>query len=305
MNSLLNEFKNAFNRPNNSLYQLILINVFVYVILSVMYVVAELGGFTRLFGNVYEQFRISPRFDEFIFHPWTLITYAFSHSLSDFFHILFNMLALYWFGRLIKDYLGSDKLISIYILGAMAGGLIFLFAYNLVPYYALRAAQVSGMVGASASVFAVAVAAATLLPEHRFFLIFIGPVKIVYIVGIYIFLSFVGMVGSNAGGNLAHLAGALIGFVYISSLQKGTDIGRFIIQIITFFKSFFTKQSNIKVSYKKKPSARRTKKSRPPKSSGIVTTQDEIDAILDKINASGYESLTKEEKQKLFNAGGK
>lgn len=318
MKGILFELKNAFNRPNNSLYQIILINIIVFVILAVLKVFAELGGIKNVFELVYDNFNIPRGVGEFIRKPWTIITYAFSHDLNDIFHILFNMLAFYWFGRLVKEYLGSDKLISIYILGAVAGGAIYLFAYNVVPFYVERLAQdqriaelqnliLPGMVGASASVFAVAVAAATLLPQHRFYLIFIGPVKIVYIVGVYIFLSFIGSVGSNAGGNLAHLGGALLGYIYISRLQKGSDIGKFIISFINYFKSFFIKQSNIKVSYKRKESKKKSKA--PVKTTTIKTkgkgsaSQDEIDAILDKINASGYESLSKEEKQKLFNAG--
>ncbi len=312
MKGLLFELKNAFSRPNNSLYQLILINIIVFVFLSILRVFGDLGA-VNLFDAIYDNFNIPPLFAEFIRKPWTLITYSFSHSLADFFHILFNMLAFYWFGRLIKEYLGSDKLISIYVLGAIAGGIVYLIAYNLIPFYVQKIGDGighPGMVGASASVFAVAVAAATLLPQHRFYLILIGPVKIVYIVAIYVFFSIIGSTGSNAGGNLAHLGGALIGYIYVSRLQKGSDIGRFVITFITFVKSFFVRQSNIKVSYKRKEakgkssSTRKAKMQKSSKSGEVRSaSQDEIDAILDKINASGYESLSKEEKQKLFNAG--
>ncbi len=311
MKGLLFELKNAFKKPNNSLYQLILINIIVFVFLSILKLFGDFGA-VGLFSVIYDNFNIPPLFSEFIYKPWTLITYAFSHSLSDFFHIIMNMLVLYWFGSLVKEYLGSDKLISIYILGAIAGGVIYLIAYNLIPFYMQRLesfGEFSGMVGASASVFAIAVAAATLLPQHRFYLIFLGPVRIVYIVAVYVFFSIIGSTGSNAGGNLAHLGGALIGYIYVARLQKGTDIGKFIISFITFIKSFFIRQSNIKVSYKRKESksksssAGKTKRSKPSKGGGRSASQDEIDAILDKINASGYESLSKEEKQKLFNAG--
>ncbi|MDN5204082.1 rhomboid family intramembrane serine protease [Fulvivirgaceae bacterium BMA10] len=296
MSGILHELKMAFRKPDNSLYQLILINVIVFVVLGILSVISSFGQ-SAVFEFVHNQFSIPAKFNQFILRPWTIITYAFAHDLGGLLHILFNMLALYWFGRLIMDYLGSTKVINLYVLGALAGGAIFLLAYNLIPYYIERGGGV--MVGASAAVFAIAVGAATLLPQHTFFLFFIGPVKIKYIVAIYVFMSFLGTVGLNAGGNLAHLGGALIGYIYIKQLQKGNDFGRFIGVSIAFIKSFFVRQPNIKVSYR----SNKTKSTKKAKSTSASshTTQDEIDAILDKINESGYESLTKEEKQKLFN----
>lgn len=296
----LNDFKNAFNRPNSAHTQLIIINVVVFLFLAVLYVVSRFT-FPQVFDVVYDQFTIPPVFGEFITKPWTIITYAFAHSLTDIFHILFNMLVFYWFAKLIIEYLGSDKVISLYVLGALAGGIAYLLVYNLVPFYVDRSGF-PGMVGASAAVYAVTVAAATLIPNYSFFLLFLGPVKIKYIAAFYIVLSFLGSVGMNAGGNIAHLGGALIGYIYINQLQKGNDWGAWVIRVLQFFKSFFVRQSNIKVSYKnKKTSSRSASSSSPP----YKTPQDEIDAILDKISEKGYESLSTEEKQKLFNASKK
>ncbi|MEL7005092.1 MAG: rhomboid family intramembrane serine protease [Bacteroidota bacterium] len=308
---LKEDFKNAFQRPNSAHYQLIIINVTVFVVLALLYVLLTVSGFPEVFQFIYEQFSIPPTFAEFITRPWTIITYAFAHSLSGLFHILFNMLIFYWFARLILEYLGNEKVISLYVLGALAGSTAYLLMFNFVPFYIDRAPGVSGMVGASAAVYSVAVAAATLLPNYTFNLIFIGPVKIKYIAAFYVLGSLLGSVGSNDGGNIAHLGGALIGYLYIVQLQKGNDLGRWVITFINFVKSFFVKQSNIKVSYKKGP-AKKTKS--PPRSqsrtrgrgkSSVTTSQDEIDAILDKISEKGYESLSKEEKQKLFNASKK
>ncbi|MBL6444860.1 rhomboid family intramembrane serine protease [Fulvivirga sp. 29W222] len=301
----LNDFKNAFSRPNSAHTQLIIINVVVFLFLAIFNVFSSVLGFESVFGFVYNQFSIPPVLSEFITRPWTIITYAFSHSLSGIFHILFNMLVFYWFAKLVIEYLGSDKVISIYVLGALAGGVAYLLVYNLVPFYANQAHLVSGMVGASAAVYAVAVAAATLVPNYTFFLLFLGPVRIKYIAGFYIVLSFLGSVGSNAGGNIAHLGGALMGFVFIKQLQKGNDWGGWIIRVITFVKSFFVRQSNIKVSYKKSSSSKSKQSSSSTRQSSSKTSQDEIDEILDKISEKGYDSLTKEEKQKLFNASKK
>lgn len=306
----LSDFKHAFNRPNNTHAQLIIINVAVFLFLVLLNVLSTLFNFREFFAIVYDQFSIPPVFSEFLTRPWTIITYAFAHDLSGIFHILFNMLVFYWFARLVVEYLGGDKVITIYVLGALAGGVAYLMVYNLIPFYEARSGF-QGMVGASAAVYAVVVAAATLIPNYTFFLLFIGPVKIKYIAAFYIVLSFLGSVGSNAGGNIAHLGGALMGFVFIKQLQKGNDLGAWILSIMRFVKSLFARQSNIKVSYKKsRPSEKRrsgTKSSTntPGTTSPTRASQEEIDAILDKISERGYESLTKEEKQKLFNASKK
>ncbi len=300
LKEVFNNIKTAFNKSDNSLYQLILINIIVFVVMGVLMVLSHFGG-EGIFSFIYDQFSIPSQFGEFILRPWTILTYAFMHSLGGLMHILFNMLVFYWFGQLIMEYLGSKKLVNLYVLGALAGGIIYLLAYNLVPYY--MSENSIPMVGASAAVFAVAVGAATLLPDYSFRLIFIGSVRIKYIAAVYVFLSFLGTVGSNAGGELAHLGGALIGYIYIKQLQKGNDFGNFITMTINTVKGMFVKKSKIKVTHKKATfSKAKTTVNKTPPVSG-ETSQQEIDAILDKINESGYEKLSTEEKQKLFNAG--
>jgi len=300
------DFKNAFNKPNNEHTQLIIINVAVFLILAVLKVIGDLSGLESVFVLIYDQFSVPPLFSDFITRPWTIITYSFAHSLSGFIHIFFNMLVFYWFGRLVIEYLGGDKLISIYVLGAISGAALYLLAYNLIPFYTESAGRLYGMVGASAAVTAAVVAAATLMPNYTFFMLFIGPVKIKYIAAFFVVTSFLWSTGTNAGGNIAHLGGALIGYLFIRQLQKGTDIGAWVIRTMNFFKSFFVRQPNIKVSYKKtSTSKKQTKASGSTKSAASSTSQDEIDEILDKISEKGYESLSKEEKQKLFNASKK
>lgn len=309
-NSILDDFKNAWNKPNNAAAQLIIINVVVFLFLGGLWVFSELFGFAPVFELIHNQFSIPPIFTDFIFRPWTIITYAFAHSLGGIFHILFNMLFLYWFSRIIVEYLGNEKVVSIYVVGAMAGALAYLFAYNVLPFYVERAGAVPGMVGASGAVNAIMVAAATLVPNYTFFLLFLGPVRIKYIAAFFIVISFLGSVGSNAGGNVAHLGGALMGYLYVKQLQSGTDLGAWVIGFINFVKSLFVRQPNIKVSHRKKQKtspASRTRKSAGKKASGAKSksSQEEIDAILDKISQSGYESLSKDEKQKLFDASKK
>jgi len=304
---IFDELKNAFNRPNNGLVQLIVINIGIFVIAGILLVFSTLLGFEEVFDLIEKQFTIPPAFSEFIFRPWTLITYAFMHSFSSFFHILFNMLILYWFGKIFVEFLGSDRVISVYVLGALAGGVVYLLAYNFVPFYINQVGTFPGMVGASAAVYAVAVAIATQMPNYTIHMLFLGPVRIKYIVAVYIFFSLLGSIGGNAGGNLAHLGGALMGFLYIRGLQNGMDLGSWVTQFIEGVGKLFNR-NKIKVSYrsdKKEYQSNRT--NYPPFSSSqkseskSAVTQDEIDNILDKISESGYESLSKAEKEKLFN----
>ncbi len=296
---MLDEFKQAFNRYNNGHVQLIIINVAVFVVMGILMVFTIPSGLSGVFAAIHSQFTIPPTFAEFITRPWTILTYMFAHDLSDFLHILFNMLFLYWFGRLFVEYLGSDKLIALYILGGIVGGVSYLLAYNTIPFYIERSGF-SGMVGASAAVNAIIVATATLLPNYTFFLLFFGPVRIKYIAAVFVFLSFLGTVGSNAGGNIAHLGGALIGFIYMKQLQAGVNWGSWVTVTLEWFKDLFRSRPKVKVTYRKDAGATQAK------GTGKSTvSQDELDAILDKISAGGYESLTKDEKEKLFNASKK
>lgn len=297
---MFEDFKSAFQRYNNAHVQLIIINVAMFVLLAVIKVFLTIPGYENIWETIHNQFAIPARFSEFITRPWTIITYMFTHDLTGILHILFNMLFLYWFGRLFVEYLGSDKLIAVYILGGIAGAAAYLLAYNTIPYFSGRAEQVAIiMVGASASINAIVVATATLLPNYTFFLLFFGPVRIKYIAGVMVFLSFLWSVGSNAGGNIAHLGGALIGFVYMKQLQSGINWGGWITITLDWFKDLFKPRPKVKVTW-------RNKQAGPlPKTPGGKPSQDELDAILDKISAGGYESLTKEEKEKLFNASKK
>jgi membrane associated rhomboid family serine protease len=286
MKRIIDQLKYNFRKDNNGLIQLILINVVVFVVLAVIYVISKVTGNATAFILINYLTNVPTTWSGFIHKPWTLITYSFIHSIPNIFHILFNMLALYWFGSLIQEYIGSRRLINLYILGAIVGGLIFLVLSNHIPFFAQRALPLAG---ASGSVFAIAVAAATLVPEYSFYMLFIGPVRIVYIVGIYVFISFIGSVGENPGGDICHLGGALLGYLYIIALRNGTDLG----QPINWIASKINRLKNpkLKVSYRKKENDQ--------------ISQKEIDAILDKINRTGYSSLTKEEKQKLYKASQK
>ncbi|WP_128545414.1 rhomboid family intramembrane serine protease [Larkinella soli] len=302
MSGLFDDFRSEFNKPNNTLVQLILINTIVFLLLLILKVVLTLGQTSGVYHLIVEQLRLPASLGTFIARPWTMITYFFTHE--DVFHILFNMLFLYWFGRLIDEYLGNRRLVALYMLGGLAGGLAYMAIFNLLPYFHDQVAD-SGMMGASAAAFSVAVGASTLLPNYTFHLLFFGPVRIKYIAFFYIVLSLAQSIGPNAGGNLAHLGGALVGFVFVKLLQSGTDLGQPIYWVMDGWQGLFRKKPPVKVSYRQRSNASMSagSYSAPASSSSVaMPDQDEIDAILDKISRSGYESLTREEKQKLFRA---
>lgn len=298
---MFEDFKNAFNRYNNAHVQMIIINVVIFLVMSVIFVVSDLSGAPWFGAFIEKQFAIPSALQELMVRPWTLVTYMFAHGRLDVMHILFNMLALYWFGSLFVEYLGSDKMIALYVMGGLAGALVYLVMFNTVPFYIERTQGMSSyMVGASAAIYAIVVGVATLLPDYTFFLLFLGPVRIKYIAGFYVVLSFIGTTQGNAGGNLAHLGGALMGFIYIKQLQSGTNLGGWVTFIIQGVKKLLAPRQNVKVTYRKEASSAARKATK-----GSNISQAEIDAILDKISDGGYESLTKEEKDKLFHASKK
>lgn len=287
---MIDDIKEQFRKPNNALIKIILINVMVYLVDCVLYIIAQVSRTPSIFDLVYEHQILASNVSVFLYHPWTIFTYFFSHQIPSPLHTLFNMLGLYWFGYIVQDLIGSRKLISLYVLGGLTAGFVYMLVSNYIPYFQEHSSGT--LVGASGSVLAVVVGAAAISPSYRFHLILIGPVKISYLAFVYVFLSFIGTVGNNAGGNVAHLGGALFGFLFVSQLRNGSDLGKVLFTPWNAIRGLFDKSARIKVSYKNQQGT--------PKSKEMQ--QAEIDAILDKISRSGYESLNKEEKRKLFDA---
>ncbi len=291
--NIFEDIKYNFRQKDNGLIKIILINIIVFVVMVILNVIFRLSSLDYLSARLHQLVALPAEFSRFIFRPWTILTYFFTHSLSDLFHIVFNMLFLYWFGRIISEYVGNRRLVNLYLTGGIFSGLVFLILFNLIPFYVQRSGNVT-LVGASGSVYAVVVAAATLLPHYRFNLLFLGPVKITYIAAFFIVVSLIGSVEANAGGNVCHLGGALFGYLYISQLRKGRDLGKPINLIADWIKNIG--KPTMKVSYRS---------SSTPVDKNTPISQEEIDRILDKINKSGYESLTKAEKERLFKASEK
>ncbi|RMF25283.1 MAG: rhomboid family intramembrane serine protease [Bacteroidetes bacterium] len=237
--------------------------------------------------------------------PWTIFTYMFLHV--GFWHILWNLLFLYWFGRIVQDLLGDHRILPIYVLGGLAGFLAFFISANFFPESFSR--YIGGrMLGASAGVTAVVLAAASTAPTYRMHLILIGPVQIRYIALFFIFLDLISIrQGSNTGGHLAHLGGGFLGWYFVHQLRSGQDWGqtfhRLLDGLLAFFRRLFGRErARPRVVYKNPRRFGRRGRKAPPDDQDY---QEKLDAILDKIKDSGYESLTKEEKEFLFNASKK
>jgi membrane associated rhomboid family serine protease len=302
MAGIAEEFKLAFKRSNNSVVQIIWLNVIVFLIVLALRIGLVWSGHAGTYDVILKKLELPASFYTLAFQPWSVFTYFFLHQ--DVFHILFNMLALYWFGSLIKEYLNSKRLISIYILGGLVGAAIFILAYSAIPYF--KPGMTSAYVlGASGSVFAVVIAAATLLPDYTMFMMFLGPIRIKYIALFYLIISIASSIGSNAGGNMVHLGGALIGYIYIIQLRKGRDLGQPIVAVIDFIKSLFVEEE-LPAFKPKKVSQKSYQTTSNGKGGGFynddIPDEDEVDALLDKISNTGYESLTKDEKLRLFKA---
>jgi len=225
--------------------------------------------------------------------PWTLITYMFLHF--DFLHILFNILWLYWMGKIFLAYFDEKKLLGVYILGGLSGGIFFVLSYNLFPAFA-EILPFSQLLGASASVLAIIAAVATYAPNHPIHLLFIGQIRMKHLAIFSILIYTIGIATSNAGGNLAHLGGAFFGFSYIVLLRKGSDLTKGVSYLADRFKKLLKPKNSVKVSYRNTNMDMEYNRKQNVK-------QEDINRVLDKISKSGYDSLTKEEKELLFKMG--
>ncbi len=268
--------------------KLIVLNVLFFVIpffLQTLFYLFNIPSTTFL-----SWFHLLPSFTEVLFRPWTLITYSFLHG--NFMHILWNMILLYFVSRMYLNLFSEQQFLKNYLLGVLVGGLVFLIGYNLFPVFN---GMYPPLVGASAGVMAILIFVATYIPDQEVRLLFIN-VKLQYIGIALVVVDILQIPNGNAGGRLAHLGGAFLGFLYAKQLQKGNDIGSGLDRIWTFISSPFTekKAQNMHTVHRSKTvSKKKTQNGQ----------QQKIDAILDKISTSGYESLTQEEKDFLFSAG--
>lgn len=287
--------KNSFLK-GSSLTRLIYINIGVFLVLKIMHVVAALSGSGKDFYSWLLEWVGVPADPEYLlYRPWTLVTYMFTQF--DFIHLLFNMLWLYWFGSFFLNYFSERKLTGVYLLGGLAGAALYVVAYNIFPAFTLARLS-SWAIGASASVMAVVFAVCTYLPQHKIYIFLIGPVKLIYLALFTALIDVVSIPAGNAGGHIAHLGGALFGYLFILAVKSNRDITSGF-TFPGFVKRLFSRRKKLKVEYRKKVTEMDDREYNEHKKQ----YDDRINEILDKISRSGYESLTREEKGILFKSG--
>lgn len=286
--SIVDEIKQSF-KSGSSLTKLIYINLSVFLIVKLIAVFFFLFSIEDKIDLV-SWLAVPADLSNLLYKPWTVFSYMFLHQ--EFLHILFNMLWLYWFGQIFLYYFDNKKLLSIYIVGGLAGAFIYILTFNIFPVFT-DILPVSYALGASASVIAIVIAVSVYAPNHTIYLLFFGAVKLKYIALATILIDVISIASTNAGGHLAHLGGALFGYFYILQYKKGKNLTKYFDQIMDLLFSVFKPRPKIKVSYRRPVDDIEYNKSK-------VQKQAEIDKILDKIAKSGYDSLSKQEKETLF-----
>jgi membrane associated rhomboid family serine protease len=295
-----------FERAKHDAFQGDYLTRLLYLNISVFLLFALTNAFTSLFtGN----FGLIPNLADdllalpsdplkLLLRPWTILTYMFTHF--GFRHILFNMIVLYFSGKILMEYLGEKRMLALYIYGGIGGGLLYIILYNLSPILGQ-----GSMVGASAGCIAVLVAGALYMPQMPVRLWGIFEIKYWMLAAGIVTLDVLNLTGSNAGGHIAHLGGAIVAFFFIRSMRQGHEWNVYLFQIIDAVRNMLFRPKSKKKrrgfsfgesSYVKYEEVKK------PKGASSKSTQDtaKMDAILDKIKEKGYDSLSKEEKAYLF-----
>lgn len=295
--SIVDDIKREFAQ-GNIITRLVIINGIVFVSINVARLIISLsnaGKVEPLYSDILHFFCVSSDFMHNLTHPWVFVTSIFLHE--GFWHLLWNMLFLYWFGKIVADLIGESKIFPLYLLGGLVGCLVFWASSQIMPYGGFA-------LGASAGVMAIVMAAGMIAPDYNMRLLLIGDVKLKYVVAVLILLDLFGIGGqANAGGHFAHLGGVFMGWFFVRQLREGNDwsegINGFTQKINQFFKddqrSPRKKRDTklvVKHSYKQKP-----------EQLSDYEVQERIDRILDKIKEVGYPNLTEAEKDFLNNAG--
>lgn len=292
------EIKGSF-KHGTVLTRLMYVNGAVFLFIKIIEVIGVLSSSPLLATTVISNLAVPASLGALALKPWTPITYMFTHQ--GFIHLLFNLLWLWWFGKIFLAYLDQRKLLSLYILGGLAGALLYIALFNIFPAFA-GTVNVSIALGASASVMALVIGTAVYLPDLELHLLFFGRVKLKYLALATFFITSVFDFSVNTGGKIAHIGGALMGLAYGYGMRNGKDIGAWLNRFIDFFVTLFKPVKKMKVTYKKTGAAFEANKTRTDHeyNSVKVEQQKTIDHILDKISKGGYDSLTREEKAILF-----
>ena len=292
MNSIINNLKREFIK-STILNKLIYINIIIFIFFSFLEVLSFMFQFN--ISPIMENLYLPANKETLIKQPWTFITYMFLHT--EFLHLMFNMIWLYFGGKLFLQYLNKKQLINIYLLGGVFGGTLFIVSYNYVPALTIYTQNAKAL-GSSAAVLAIIVAIATHVPNHIIRLPLIGNILLKYIAIFMVTIDILSIPKGNSGGHIAHIGGAIFGYIYINQLKKEKKYK-------TKFNKLIKKIFN---NFKLKPKLRKVYKRAKSDfefNTEKANNQKEIDNILEKISKSGYESLSSKEKSTLFNASKK
>lgn len=283
------DIKSTFKNGNN-LTKLIYINIAVFILITIVAIIGFLLNNQTIADTALNIFSVPSALKSLLLRPWTLFTYMFVHK--DIWHILFNMLWLYWFGKIFLEYLDQRKLVAVYLLGGLSGALLYILSFNLFPAFD-GVVAVSVAIGASASVMAIVIAIAAYVPDYTVQLFLFGRIKIKYMALAIFILTSIMDFSVNSGGKLAHIGGAFFGYFYTLNLRQGKDIGHGFNKIIDSLVMLLKPGKKMKVTYKKAANEYEYNKTK-------AEHQSRINTILEKISKGGYDSLTKEEKETLF-----
>jgi len=277
-------------RSGSSLTRLIYINIGVFILITLTGVAGFLLNNPAIPDKALDLLSVPSAPLSLLFRPWTIISYMFVHK--DIWHILFNMLWLYWFGTIFLEYLSQRNLVAVYILGGLTGAVVYILSFNIFPAFA-PVVNDSVAIGASASVMAIVIAIAAYVPNYTVQLILLGRVRIKYLaLGIFVLTSVMDF-SINSGGKLAHIGGAVFGYIYALNLRRGKDLGNSLNKMLDSIVTLFKPRPKLKVTHKKTSDEFEYNRMKNEH-------QSRINGILDKISKGGYDSLTREEKELLF-----
>jgi len=301
VDSILDDIKGTF-RSGNMISKIILVNVALFVLINLVKVFAGPQNFLMI--SNWLSLPSDP--SQIIRQPWSIFTHMFLHA--GFWHIFWNMLILYWFGQIMGDLLGDERVLPIYILAGLAGGLVYILHDLILPGGTGGSAYA---LGASAAVMAIVWAAAMTSPNYQMRLLLLGAVKLKYIALALLFMDLIGSAGDiNKGGHFAHMGGAAFGMLYVYLLRRGTDLADPLVRLFNRRKDNYyepepkrnivkTERSKFKILH----NATKSDNEKAPKAA--FNEQEELDRILDKIKLKGYDNLDDEEKDFLYRASKK
>ncbi len=294
--NFIDTLKQTF-KQGNSLIKLIYINSGVFILLKITIIVLLLFNVSGSFLLTY--LAVPADLTQLIHRVWTPLTYMFLHE--GFLHIFFNMFTLFWFGRIFLMYFSEKQLVGLYLFGGLTAALLYIIAYNSFPYYASTLHE-SFLLGASGSIMAIIISTAIQAPNMELQLLFLGNIKLKYIAIFFVLTSLFGITSTNGGGELAHLGGALAGYLFVVSLHQGRDLTRGINRILDAITNLAGPR---KLKIRSNPHRKSSTMSDAEFNMNKARKMAEIDRILDKIKTSGYESLSVDEKKRLFEQGKK